>query len=147
MKKRRARSDLDRAAARYTRQARREYLRVAQHQLELSAWHPNAPAWYRERIRCGAYARTTGKPCRKSGSGPHFRCRLHGSARRPPSPNMRAFFHDFFSRHGRRGAEIRWARVRAHGGLDDLTREFMAECGRIGGNTAGRGRPKKGQRR
>lgn len=141
MKVRRALSDLDRAAARYTRQARREYVREAQRRLELVG-HPNAPAWYADRILCGAYARTTGEPCRKPGTGAGFRCRLHGGTRkRMPASTMRDCLHDYFARHGRRGAEIRWSRVRAAGGLDSLTREFLSECGRAGG------RPKKGQRR
>jgi hypothetical protein len=39
-----------------------------------------------------------------------------------PGPDCRV--PEYFSRHGKRGAENRWARVRAVGGIDSYLRQF-----------------------
>src|SRR4051812_30484830 len=39
----------------------------------------NAAAW-RRRPRCGAFAKSTGRPCQRPGFGPSGRCPTHGGA-------------------------------------------------------------------
>lgn len=137
-------TELDRQAARYARKIRREALRDLAHRRALVAYNPIARQVYRVLgMPCGAWARSSQDTCKRPGTGAGGRCRQHGGTRRQLSPAERDFMHGYYARQGRRGAEIRWARVRGAGGLSGELREFLAECGRDGGRIAGRGRPKQ----
>ena len=137
----RQRSELDRQAARYQRKIRREAIRTLLERRALVARSSVARNVYGSRIKipCGAHARTSGEPCKRPGIAPTYRCRLHGGTRQPLPPCLRDFLHDFHARHGRRGAEMRWARVRAAGGLSCELRAFLSECGREGGRGKAKG--------